>query len=62
MSPLMTVGEFALATGLSTKALRFYGVRSVPASGAQWARCGPAARARCIRRSGSAVAETVVQV
>ena len=29
MSPLMTVGEFALATGLSTKALRFYDERGL---------------------------------
>ncbi|MEZ7779188.1 MULTISPECIES: MerR family transcriptional regulator [Micrococcus] len=29
MSPLMTVGEFALATGLSAKALRFYDERSL---------------------------------
>ena len=29
MSPLMTVGEFALATGLSAKALRFYDERGL---------------------------------
>lgn len=29
MSPLMTVGEFALATGLSVKALRFYDERGL---------------------------------
>ena len=70
MSPLMTVGEFALATGLSAKALRFYDERGLLAPADVDAHSGyrryapaqirTAAQIRVLRAAGLTVDDVVM--